>query len=45
MLLAACYWLLASFYRDKRGQEARSKTPQIQLKDDVSLIQIFLSNP
>ncbi len=44
MLLAACFWLLAPFYRDKRGQEARSKTPQIQLEDDVFLIQIFIFN-
>ena len=64
MLLAACFLLFASFYRDRWEQEANSeqqearskkqearskkqeaKISQIQLKDNVSLMNIFISNP
>ena len=50
MLLAACFLLFASLNRDRREQEANSeqqeaKIFQIQLKDNVSFIDIFISNP
>ncbi len=50
MLLAACRLLFASLYRDRREQEANSeqqeaKISQIQLKDNVSFMDIFISNP
>ena len=50
MLLAACFLLFASLNRDRSEQKANSeqqeaKISQIQLKDNVSFINIFISNP